>query len=182
MAVVARSKILLPLPVSLRMFVNVSSMFSAGWIGFVVDAGHVQHRLGELLDLFRGDVGGLPGRLQDGVGLGADLLRFAELAERGPGGTDQAGCADRAGGEPGHPAETTERRVWPVRPVLSMSPWKPFADRLDFLNAFSSDLASPTISTSILRAIYSAPCMAGTGRRSPAAGPGSCRRRQPGRR
>jgi hypothetical protein len=44
------------LPVSLRMFVNVSSRFFAGLDGLVVDAALVHQARGELVDLAGGDV------------------------------------------------------------------------------------------------------------------------------
>ena len=54
---VASSKILLPLPVSLRMFVNVKQHVLALLDQLVINAGHGHQRLGQLADLLAGDLG-----------------------------------------------------------------------------------------------------------------------------
>ena len=107
-AFVAWSKMSLPLPVSLRISVNVEQHVLAGLDDLVVDAALLQQRVGEGVDVFGGHVRGPAGRFEDGVGLRRHLLRFGELADRGTDAAGETGEPDRATGETGDLAEAAE--------------------------------------------------------------------------
>ena len=128
-AVVAWLKMSLPAPTSLRMFLNVSSMFSPDCDHLVVDAGLARQRRRQAVDLLGRDVRRAAGGLQHGVGLLHHVLGFLELLE-GVRRTDrkrgQAGGGDlRAPGEPGGPRLDVDRQRgdrWRGEPPFSAMP------------------------------------------------------------